>query len=78
MRKQHKSELEEINLSSEVIDDLGWKIIKGAEECLHLSKAHWPNLKTIILCTEDIEYLGDNKICTEGCSNLSKAYWPNL
>ena len=50
----------------------------GEEGCLHLSKAHWPNLQTIYLCKELIKYLGENQIQDEGCLHLSKAHWPNL
>ena len=45
---------------------------------MHLSKAHWPNLRTIRLRKEDIEYLDNNKIDNEGCLHFSKAYWLSL
>ena len=45
----------------------------GDEGCLH-----WPNLQSIFLSKEHLEYLDSNKIGNEGCLHLSKAHWPNL
>ena len=50
----------------------------GDQGCLHLSKAYWPNLKSIGASKEIIEYLDRNEIGDQGCIYLSKAHWPNL
>ena len=66
-----------MNLCKEDVEYLDYSKI-GIEGCLHLSKAHWPNLQTIHLSQEDIKHLGNNKIGDEGCLHLSKANWPHL
>ena len=50
----------------------------GAEGCLHLSKAHWPNLTSINLGKYDIEYLGPNGIGQAGFIYFCKQQWPKL
>ena len=44
------------------------------KRCLHPSKAYWPNLQTVPLFKEDIEYLVDKKISNERCLNLNKVH----
>ena len=66
--------MEEIKLCKEDPKYLGNNKI-GDEGCLHLSKTHWPNLRTIDLSKEYQEYLAKNQIGDQGCLHLSKAYW---
>ena len=71
------AQLKKDQLGLEDVEFLGNNNI-GDKGCAHLSKVHWPNLETILLCKEFIKYLGNNNINDEGCQHISKAYWPNL